>query len=843
VSLLGDVQYCYSRAVKPTGRTFLAIWFALNAACFARAATPPQSVDAANPRDVYKALNDLRVDPVQVYAVSNLPLRRAAVSLIFSDGFLGFLQAYDGRVTGIVFSGQGHITAIPGDPAEKQSLAYFQGVPVLDRSFSRAYLRFDDGAADDVLADLRSSGAQPLDQPEFVREWNKSVENLNPEQSSRLLMDFLSETPTPFFYANLLDDQLGAYDVLIDGRRRDSVLIGQRRWGNSNSSYSVWASFGGSSTRQALPAAFNPTSYEIETTIGADRILRGAVMIDLRAVGSGERGIELELSQSLKVVSAQDSDGRPLEYFQNESSIQSQVAEDGNDALRVFLPQSARAGQSYRISLTYRGALMTDAEKGTFIMGDHGSWYPRIGGMSHFVPYDMTFRWPKRLRMVASGTETEEREEGDQRIGRWRSDGPIAVAGFNLGSFEIENAGTVEGVKIEVATRGEDDSVVTRGQGNGSVPQNSGPIAPTERDKGLGQPGLAGGTQQSPSARWKDLAMQVGKAIRAERQWMGQFPAKTLVVSQGLKTQGQGWPGLIALSATAFQAPSQTTQRAGTDPIPGSMGALAPYREVARQWWGYTVGWENYSDQWVTEGLANYLALVAADSEVADSHLLMTSLANYRDALTTASASQSFPADAAGPLVYGVRLNANADPDAYSKVISGKGAWVFHMLRMMMQDPASKKPDERFAALLQSLLETHRHSALTTEELQRGAERVMTPAMAIEGGHSLDWFFEEYVRSTGIPTYDLDYTVRPGGRGFILSGKLLQANVPDDFVQRVPIYAQFQSGKLVFIGSVVTSGDETAFQFATSLRPLKLAVDPQMTLLCVPVSKAASAGQ
>jgi len=60
--------------------------------------------------------------------------------------------------------------------------------------------------------------------------------------------------------------------------------------------------------------------------------------------------------------------------------------------------------------------------------------------------------------------------------------------------------------------------------------------------------------------------------------------------------------------------------------------------------------------------------------------------------------------------VHGDRLNSSRDPGAYQKIIYGKGAWVFHMLRMMMQDPATKNPDERFIALLHALVESHRYA-------------------------------------------------------------------------------------------------------------------------------------
>jgi aminopeptidase N len=272
-----------------------------------------------------------------------------------------------------------------------------------------------------------------------------------------------------------------------------------------------------------------------------------------------------------------------------------------------------------------------------------------------------------------------------------------------------------------------------------------------------------------------------------------------------------------------------------------ALNEIIPYHEVMHQWWGNVVGWDNYRDQWLTEGLANYIALVGTDGENPAEHLLTHWLDLYRKDLTAQVPGQEYTVDDAGPLVHGVRLNSSRDPDAYSKIVYGKGAWVFHMLRMMLQDSASKNPDERFIALLHVLLESHRYRALTTEDLQKAVERVMTPAMDLEGGKSMDWFFEQYVHSTGIPDYELKYAARPGPKGFLVRGKLIQKNVPDDFVQRVPIYWQGQGGKPALLGQVITSGEETSFQFVTATIPKRLLIDPQMTVLCVSTSSSTAA--
>jgi hypothetical protein len=72
-------------------------------------------------------------------------------------------------------------------------------------------------------------------------------------------------------------------------------------------------------------------------------------------------------------------------------------------------------------------------------------------------------------------------------------------------------------------------------------------------------------------------------------------------------------------------------------------------------------------------------------------------------------------------------------------------------------------------------------------------------------------------------------------------GKLIQNNVPDGFVLRVPIYGQGQGGKPALLGHVITSGEETPFQFVSAIMPKRLLVDPQMTLLCVPPSSSSPA--
>jgi len=165
--------------------------------------------------------------------------------------------------------------------------------------------------------------------------------------------------------------------------------------------------------------------------------------------------------------------------------------------------------------------------------------------------------------------------------------------------------------------------------------------------------------------------------------------------------------------------------------------------------------------------------------------------------------------------------------------VYAKGTWIMHMLREMLRQPASKEPDARFTTLLRTLVTKYASKALTTADLQREVEAVMTPRMDLEGGHSMEWFFAEYVQGTGIPHYKVEFSSRRTEKGFQVRGKLLQSGVPRSFIAPVPLYGSTTLGRTFYLGTVTATGEETSFTFNSTIEPHKLLIDPRMTLLCI----------
>jgi Peptidase family M1 domain len=791
-----------------------------------------------SPHELYDALNALRLDSSAVYEVAasdRIELHRSDVRLSFEKGKFAFLTPLNGRVTGAVFSGRGHALAAPRDPIEKQQMARFLGAPILDQDFTNVCLRFTDDTASDLLGQLQSAKIAPLRDTEFALPWNTVLAVMNPPQSLRILFGSLSRNLQPYFYATVDGVTTGPFDVMIDQQRDEAVLLGQSKKSAAKSFYDVWASY-------AIPGAtphprsFSALDYEINTSILADTSLDAKTDLRMRADLSGERILTFQLARALVVDSVTGEHGESLTYFQNEGMNLQDRNSHGSDYLYVVLQAPSERGAEFTLHFHYRGNVIENAGNGVLFVNARESWYPHYGSPADFANYDLTMRWPRKLRLVATGTKRFEREEGEFRIGRWQTEKLVSVAGFNLGDY-LSTSLASETRSVDVyANRQLERSIDSRLD----APQLTPPRVPSPFSA-EGRTSVNAMTLPPPAPRPTDsvklLGRQIEDSIRFYETLSGPFPFEKLSVSQIPGTFGQGWPGLVYLSTYSY-LPAEAQQRAGlSESGQQQFTELVPFHEVAHQWWGNVVGWDAYRDQWINEAIANYFALLFADTQKRTDHSLRVWLSRYRQQLVERPPNVDLPTSESiseiGALQLGSRLTSSKSPSGFEDVIYGKGAWVIHMLREMLRQPGAKNPDARFFALLHTLVTKYAYRALSTSDLQHEVEAVMTPAMDLDGGHSMEWFFEQWVRGTGVPRYRVEYTTHSSGKGYVVRGKVYQDNVPRSFLAPVPLYTGANAGHASFLGVVVAAGPETSFHFTTQSEPHKILIDPQMTLLCV----------
>jgi hypothetical protein len=437
------------------------------------------------------------------------------------------------------------------------------------------------------------------------------------------------------------------------------------------------------------------------------------------------------------------------------------------------------------------------------------------------------------LRLVATGTKLDEREDGDFRVAHWHTEKPTSVAGFNLGDYAFA-AFAEGGHSVEVyANRMLERALNNRlGSSPFDVTSMPSPFGP-EGQRGTKLMQILPTVPPSPADALKQLGRDIDSSIRFYENYSGPFPFQKLGVSQIPGTFGQGWPGLLYISTFSFLPPA-TQQRAGlSESGQEHFTELVPFHEVAHQWWGNVVGWSAYRDQWIDEALANYMALLFADNQKNANHSLRVWLSRYRQRLVEKLPGAEQPPSEIGALDLGNRLTSSKSPEGFEQVIYAKGSWVIHMLREMLRQPGAKDPDARFVALLHTLAGKYAYRALSSADLQREIEAVMTPAMDLDGGRSMEWFFEDWVRGTGVPHYRVEFSVHHSEKGVVVRGKLFQHGVPRSFVAPVPLYGSGLAGRPTLLGTVIAAGPETVFHFTTQAAPSKVLIDPHMTLLCV----------
>jgi hypothetical protein len=787
-----------------------------------------------DPLQLLKQLNEVQIDPAQIYFLRDTQVTRDRANIYFNRGFIGFLTPVAGEITGAVFEGDGEILLIPPSPTEKINLARFTGSPILTEKFTFAYLRFTDQTAKELLAHARQPDPDDVEQPTgFLDQWNPTVRLLSPDYSVRILQDLLGDRTLPYFHSDFQTVEQGIIQLSVDERLPEAVQVGAAQRSHGELFNDLWCSFpsGNSEAKEdslrAGPASVR--SYKIDTQILEDHSLVGRAELELRSNSSADPAVLFELSRSLKVTEVKDERGNDVTLIQNPSLEESETAARGNDWVLVILPAPVPRGQTYRLSFSYRGNVITEVGNDVLYVGARGSWYPNRG-VGNRATYDLTFQYPERLTLVATGNLVEEHSSGGWKYSHWTSPGEFAVAGFNLGVYDSrrrkagdtlievyasrEAEGALENRNVAAQPAGE---LVVKRTHEGAIPVGVLPIPVRRLD---------------PAAELDSMAGAAAEAVQYFAALFGPFPYPRLAISQAPGHFGQGWPGLVYLPTLSFLGKGERAKMGLAGGTEGLRSELSVAHEIAHQWWGNRVGWKTYHDQWLSEGFATYAAALNAAREKDGARTFREIMQGYKKDLLEKT-SEGGTVESGGPIWLGHRLKNSRNRQGFDTIVYEKSCWVLHMLRELMADPKTGS-DDRFFRMLREFATSNWDREVSTQDFARQAQKYMTPDMDLEGDGRLDWFFSTWVYGVGIPTYKLRVKTREAGpRKFIVEGDIAQSNVPAEFEMMVPLVAESATGKRTRLGLVRVTEDGGKFRFTMAARPSRVLIDEDNVLAVV----------
>jgi hypothetical protein len=596
--------------------------------------------------------------------------------------------------------------------------------------------------------------------------------------------------------------RLGTFDLVYDPQARDQLIAGQIVYRNNRTFFDTWLSFPGRSHGKILAPpepSFTLDNYRIDAAVRPDLTLSSVTRATMNPKGPIGRALAFYISGDMRVTEA-SIDGQPAEVFQRES-LRENLIHSGSNTEFLLVPAGALdSSQPHELEFHHEGAVISQAGDHVYFIDSRGTWYPRAG--LEFSRFDLTFRYPKTLELVATGEQVEDRTESDLRVTRYRSESPIRFAGFNLGDYQSISL-TQDSYKIRVCANRHLEAAL---QPKADFPAVRPPSIDRWHRPNEPPPGALTPTPAvpNPTARLEQLARDVAGDLEFMTAQFGPPPIHNLTISPIPGNFGQGFPGLVYLSTLAYLDPNQRPPGARGRTETTFYSELLQAHEVAHQWWGNLVIPAGYQDDWLMESLANYTALLMIEKRKG-AKAFDDILADYKKDLL-AKSEDGRTRESAGPITWGVRLGSSLSPSAWNVITYEKGAWIIHMLRRRLGD-------EKFMAMLREICQTYRLRAIDTEQFRAMVEKFAPPRST-----DLKTFFDTWVYGIGIPAVKLNWSLQ----GLKLTGTLENSDVPDDFTAYVPV--EVQTGRQKSVYWLATGSDPAPFSIPLKQRPTRVAL-------------------
>lgn len=537
-------------------------------------------------------------------------------------------------------------------------------------------------------------------------------------------------------------------------------------------------------TPAATRASFRATHYDVTATLApVSQILTGHVTVDFIANGASSV-VEAELHANMKVMAVTNASGKPV-TFQRDA---------GNPLIvRVNLDSPVGAGQKVTLTFDYIGPLSNEENSpvpGVRLasIGSDGiylllpaRWFPLTSYPSNRYTGVFKIQVPETFTVAGTGVSSGAPQLVSDKaaLPALVTPGalppqPTAQKLFTFVDDKEEAGGTFVAAPYQV----------TPVEAGGlKVPVFTFP-ASTQTAQLFGQ---------DATKIFTEFSDQFGP-IQNPRLTVAEIPDGSL--------SGYAAPGLALVSQRQWDARGNTRLLS---------------RLIGSQWFGISVMPASAADVWITDGLARYCEAIYAEQasgkEAADRAVEDFAVG----ALMFEDAAAITQADHLKPFT-----------SQYQSVVQDKGAVVFHMVNAL-------EGDDTFRALLRDFYNRYAGSTahitdfetLAQEYLDaKAAGRPITatpvklspntpPPPPPPNSHSMTPFFAQWLSSTGVPDFTMEYKVYRNQKGFQIIGKVKQSL--DTF--SMPVQVEVQTEGNPEYKTIQVTGAETPFSIDTFGRP------------------------
>ncbi|HZU29523.1 MAG TPA: carboxypeptidase regulatory-like domain-containing protein, partial [Candidatus Angelobacter sp.] len=423
----------------------------------------------ANADPVYKQLRNIGLG--DTFRLDDFTIQLDAATFHFQKGTMTLLNPVNGVVTGAIFIGEGHLKLKAITALDAAELKRRSGTEEVNEDFNEIVFRFSDKQQQNFAPGLKEKVETPSEAANVFGHWKEKVRKrreealgfteslLHGEDMDNVDADVLAAVYNPAHpaFLNAYIHGLKHKDLRFFIRKRVGALpqldspeeVALLNYDPEAMDDGVWylshlqseyVNHRASSNEDRR--LFATHSYKIETIISKNDHLFSTATITFEPLVQGERLLKFGLLPNLRVSRVMDDQSQNLYY------VQESRKEDGS--FYVILPQAPEMGKQYSITVQYEGdKVLQSAGDGSFYVRARTSWYPNLNGFGEHSLYDLTFKVPKKYKVVSVGTLKGESTEQDYAVTHWVTAQPVAVAGFNYGNYQkIELPDEKTGFKI-----------------------------------------------------------------------------------------------------------------------------------------------------------------------------------------------------------------------------------------------------------------------------------------------------------------------------------------------------------------------------------------------------------
>ena len=705
----------------------------------------------------------LRLDTTRQFAVKDLTIDAPDLKLRMASG-TAFVAESPNGITALVLRGRGDVNFSPADPAEQMQLRLFSGKPVLHAPSDSIFVRinpaeFAKRVAAQSLTPMavdaaEAARAQVVFDDQMPKTYNIDLRSLTPERWSleppagSLIAEFRAGRHGWLTYARSPAEHEDVTLFDRDNQRNIALYPSAERLEQRGRFYS-----------EDDGAVFDVEHYRLDLTFDPQKsFVSGNASLTVRITSAAASSITIRLAPQLTVSSVSSPGfGEVLAlrvvgqnhilislptFVERGAPVTFDVRYSGRIESQVLDREALSLLPDHDVQQQSVGAIDSDLLRLTaeprFIYSSRVPWYPQ-GQSSDYATVEMRLRVPAEYHVVGSGSLVRsvtgpviDGSRGGSRTMRtseFVSDRPVRYLAcvisrlVPLGRMRVDVPG-MPSLNLDVM----------------SAPRNAG----TNRQLG-----------QRVSDMLQYFAKTIGEAP---------YPDFTLAAVDDNLPGGHS-PAFFAI----FHQPLPTSPYSWSDdPVAfdDNYKHLFLAHEVAHQWWGQAIGWKNYHEQWLSEGLSQYFAALYAAEDRGPA--MLTTLIEAMRESTKEYYGQ-------GPISLGYRLgHIKRDGRVFRAVVYNKSAVVLHMLRRLIGD-------EAFFSGLRRFYSTYRFKKAGSSDLQA----------AFEAGTNikLDRFFEMWIRGFTRPAARVTFENREEG-GVI---RVEQTRETFDFPLTVSI--QYADGK------------------------------------------------